>query len=171
MDAVSFVWKSVLNRSIHWSAMAMVGDSTSAASPRLRISSRPRMVLPLPGGRDDMHVAVGEILVGIVQNALLVVAKFAVESYCAPLAVHIIPSRCGWRPCCMLHCISVRHESIDFEPQIDGENDAGDYGGGAHDVCGNLAGDGRGDVPADEASDAQHDGGRPIDRALDDEYH
>ena len=30
---------------------------------------------------------------------------------------------------------------------------------------------GRGDVPADEASDAQHDGGRPIDRALDDEYH
>ena len=25
--------------------------------------------------------------------------------------------------------------------------------------------------PADEASDAQHDGGRPIDRALDDEYH
>lgn len=79
--------------------------------------------------------------------------------------------RCGWRPCCMLHCISVRHESIGFEPQIDGENDAGDYGGGAHDVCGNLAGDGRGDVPADEAADAQHDGGRPIDRALDDEYH
>ena len=28
---------------------------------------------------------------------------------------------------------------------------------------------GRGDVPADEAADAQHDGGRPIDRALDDE--
>ena len=48
----------------------------------------------------------------------------------------------------MLHCISVRHESIGFEPQIDGKNDAGDYGGGAHDVCGNLAGDGRGDVPA-----------------------
>ena len=67
--------------------------------------------------------------------------------------------------------INVWHESIGFEPQIDGENDAGDYGGGAHDVCGNLAGDGRGDVPADEASDAQHDGGRPIDRALDDEYH
>ena len=35
----------------------------------------------------------------------------------------------------MLHCISVRHESIGFEPQIDGKNDAGDYGGGAHDVA------------------------------------
>ena len=54
--------------------------------------------------------------------------------------------------------------------ELDGEDDAGEHSGGAHDVLRNMAGDGRCDRTADRAAEAHHDGERPIDGTADDEH-
>ena len=54
--------------------------------------------------------------------------------------------------------------------ELDGEDDAGEHSGGAHDVLRNMAGDGWCDRTADRATEAHHDGERPIDGTTDDEH-
>ena len=54
--------------------------------------------------------------------------------------------------------------------KLDGEDDAGEHGGGAHDVLGDMACDRRGDGTADDAAQAHGDGERPVDGATADEH-
>lgn len=54
--------------------------------------------------------------------------------------------------------------------EFDGKDDAGQHGGGTHDVFGNMPGYGRCDGTADGTSDAHHDGERPIHGSTNDEH-